>query len=392
MHFNPSTYRLEDTARAKRIPLIVAAISIAGLLSSWSRSPEQFMHSYLNALLFWVGIGLGGLFLMLLHYLTGSIWSVAYRRIAESFASTLPITALLFIPILLQMGHLYEWSHADKVAASPLLQKKTGYLNVNFFTIRAVFYFAVWNFLAWRLGKLSDRQDAGHSEALRQSIIRTAAPGMIIFALTVAFASYDWMMSLQPEWYSTIYGVNFAMGSIMAALALMAVLFVKLRSVGAFENLSEERIHDLGKMLFAFVILWAYMAFSQYFLIWYANLPEETIFYHHRWVGSWKFVSMVIVFGHFVLPFLMLISRPAKRNRFFLAAMALWMLLMHWVDLYWNIEPNLHHDTAHIAPSDLTTMAVIGALFFWRFWSYLCKRPIVPIGDPKLAASMQGRS
>jgi hypothetical protein len=389
MNYNTTTYRLEDTKRLVRVPLILALLAFSGLVSYAANHSAQFYHSYLNAFLFWLGLGLGGLFFTMLHHLTSSIWSVVLRRIAEALANTLPLLAILFIPILFGLHDLYPWSHSAEVAADPSLLKKAGYLNPTFFTIRAVIYFVVWSLLAWRLGAISDAQDKGANEAQKGSFIRFSAPGMILFAVTVSFAAFDWMMSLFPKWYSTIYGVYFGMGSIMATLAVMALIIAQLRRSGALKNeITEEHYHDLGKLLFAFVILWTYMAFSQYFLIWYANIPEETIYYRDRWIGSWKAVSLLIVFGSFVIPFLVLISRPAKRNLKVLVVVAIWLLLMHWTDLFWNIEPTLHTENMHIAPSDFTAMIGIGALFFWRFWSYLTKRPLMPVGDPKLEASI----
>jgi len=388
MRYNANTYWLEDTARLKRVPLMLFIIGLAGSGSFAATHPEQFFHSYLTAYLFWIGPALGGLFFTMIHHLTGSVWSVTVRRIAESLASTIPIMALLFVPILLGMHDLFEWSHPEAVA-DPILLGKSPFLNPTFFTIRAVIYFAVWSFLAWRLWTLSDRQDGGATPEIRSGLLKVSALGMILFALTISFAAFDWMMSLQPHWYSTIYGVYFAMGSVMSAIAVMILVTARLQKWGALtEEITAEHRHDLGKIFFTFIILWAYMAFSQYFLIWYANLPEETVFYHARWIGSWKAVSLLIVFGHFVIPFFALISRPAKRSLVVLPIIAVWMLVMHWVDLYWNVMPGFHKEGAHISPSDITAMVLIGSLFLGRFWTHLSSRPLIPVGDPKLSDSI----
>jgi len=389
MHLNATTYRLEDADRLKKIPLILFLVGLAGGATYAATHSEQFYYSYLTAYLFWLGPALGGLFFTMLHHLTGSVWSIVLRKFAEAFAATIPALAVLFIPILFGLHDLYHWSHAEAVAADPLLSKKAGWLNPAFFGIRAALYLGIWAFLAWRLGKLSDRQDGGMTEELKSGFLKVSAPGMILFALTVSFASFDWMMSLNPHWYSTIFGVYYAMGSIMAFLGLLIVVVTRLQAKGILaQEITAEHRHDVGKLFFAFIILWAYMAFSQYFLIWYANLPEETIYYRMRWVGSWRTVSLLIVFGHFVVPFFALISRPAKRNPLLLGIIALWMLLMHWVDIYWNVAPHQHKEGAHISPADFTTMLLIGVVVFYFFWRRLASHPIIPVGDPKLADSL----
>jgi len=388
MRYNAETYRLEDSAHLAKPWLIIGILGLALALGGMSMHAEKFASAYLTAWLFWLGIGLGGLFLTMLHHLTGSIWSVAIRRIAEAAASTLPVMAVLFIPILLGIHDLYEWSHPEALH-DHLLVKKAVWLNPTFFTIRAVIYLGIWSFLAWRLHAISVESDKGETAEHKSRMLKVAAPGMIIFALSVSFASFDWMMSLTPHWYSTIYGVYFAMGSIMAFLGFLIIAVARLQAKGALVGvITNEHRHDMGKLFFAFIILWAYMAFSQYFLIWYANLPEETIFYRQRWVGSWKAVSLLIVFGHFVLPFFLLISRPAKRNITLLSLICGWMLLMHYVDLTWNIGPTFSPEGLHITPWHLTSLIGIGGLVIYFFIRTLAKHPLVPVGDPRLGDSI----
>lgn len=388
MRYNAGTYSIEEAPRAGRPALALGILGLAGMAGSIATHSEQFYHSYLIAYLFWLGIGLGGLFIVMLHHLTGSVWSVVLRRIAESLAMTIPLMALLFVPILFGIHDLYEWSHPE-AASDPILMKKAIWLNPVFFAIRAFVYLGIWSFLAWRLTRISLEQDKEGTADCKHRFIKTSAPGMILFALTVSFAAFDWLMSLAPHWYSTIYGVYFAMGSIMAALATVILTVMQLQKKQALIGIvSAEHRHDLGKLLFAFMILWTYMAFSQYFLIWYANIPEETIFYQRRWIGSWKGVSLLLVFGHFVIPFFVLISRPAKRSVNVLGTMAVWLLVMHWIDLYWNVMPNLRPAGAHISPRDLTATIAIGGLVIWWFIRNLVKHSLAPVGDPKLRASI----
>lgn len=388
MVYNAENYRIEADGRFGKPALIVGALGLIVSLGGILSHRETFFAAYLTAWLFWLGIALGGLFLVMLHHLTGSVWSVIVRRIAEGLAGTIPILAVLFLPILLGIHDLYEWSHPEALHDA-ILVHKASWLNPTAFSVRAIIYLSLWSFLTWKLRKLSFQQDIGDSPSLKSRFLGTSAWGMILFSLSISFAAFDWLMSLTPHWFSTIYGVYFAMGSIMASLAMLIVSISRLQSKGALvEVINEERRHDLGKLFFAFIILWAYMAFSQYFLIWYANLPEETIFYHHRWTGSWKAVSLAIVFGHFVLPFFLLISRPAKRGPILLPLVSGWMLLMHYIDLYWNVMPTFSRDGASISPWHFSTLIGIGGITIYFFIRSLVKYPLVPVKDIRLAESI----
>jgi hypothetical protein len=326
----------------------------------------------------------------MLHHLVGAKWSIVIRRLTEALALGFPLMAILFLPILLGLPYLYEWSHKDVVAGDQILAGKAPYLNVTFFVVRAIIYFAVWIFLARRLHKISVAQDNGFKEEQVRQFRSTSAYGMILYAMTVTFAAFDWVMSLNAHWYSTIYGVYIYSGSVVAIISVIIVLLLYLRRQGILaESITVEHYHDLGKLLFAFVVFWAYIAFSQYLLIWYANIPEETIWYRNRWIGSWKAVSLIIVFGHFAVPFFILITRAAKRNLKFLGIMAGWLLVMHWVDLYWLVFPTLHKEGAVLSWIDLATMVGIGGLFIWFIWRALAARPLLPVGDPHLRQSME---
>jgi hypothetical protein len=389
MKFDNQTYRISGAGSIGQRLLLAG---IAGLVLSGIGlfvDGRQFLHSYLVAFTFWVSVGLGALFFTILHHLVSASWSVVLRRMFENVMMALPLLFVFFIPIAFGMGHLYEWTDADKVAVDHLLQGKTGFLNNGFFLARTVIYFAIWSIIALLAYKLSLRQDHGHSEVLTARMKKVSAPGMILLAIMLTFAAWDWLMSLDAHWYSTIFGAYYFAGSALSALAVVTLIAIYLRRKQVLvKQITLEHYHDLAKLLFAFMVFWAYMAFSQYFLIWYANIPEETIWFQHRWVGSWKAITLLLVFGHFVVPFLVLISRAAKRSTRVLAFAGLWLLLMHWMDLHWLVMPNLHSQGFQPSWMDLTTVVGIGGVFLAIVWKRLCAQPLVPVNDPKLAASI----
>ena len=390
MQFDQQTYRISGTGKLATTFLGVGIVGLALSAIGYFTDSKHFFFSYLTGYFFWLSLALGGLFFTLLHHIVGAKWSVVLRRLAENIMSVLPLTAILAVPLLFGLGELYHWSHGETVAHDELLQGKAPYLNVTFFVIRQVIYFAVWIIFTLLLNRLSNRQDGGHTEGLTQTFRRTSAPGVILFAITLTFASFDWLMSLDAHWYSTIFGVYVFSGSFLSLLALLTIIVIYFKNKNILVNdITEEHYHDLGKLMFAFTIFWGYMAFSQYFLIWYGNIPEETVWFLHRWEGSWKTVSLLLVFGHFVLPFFFLFPQGTKRNPKALITVSAWILLMHAVDLYWLVLPSLHHHGVHFSWMDLTTIIGVGGLFLWCFWRRTAARPLLPVGDPNLEASRQ---
>ncbi len=370
--------------------LITGLIALVITAAGFFIDRQQFFFSYLVAFTFWATITLGGLFFLLIHNTTHAKWSTVLRRIIEMIMMTVPLMAIMVIPVLFGIHDLYHWSHEDAVAADALLQKKAAYLNTPFFIIRTVFYFAVWILLSQNLYKISKQQDASFDPEQTEKLRRRSAPGIILFALTITFASFDWMMSLDPNWYSTIFGLYIFAGSFLAAIAIVVLISLSLRKRGLLTDvITVEHYHDLGKFLFSFTIFWGYMAFSQYFLIWYANIPEETIWYLHRWEGNWKLITMLLVFGHFLIPFLALMPRAAKRNLNFMRIMSIWILFMHFFDLYWIIMPTLHKHGFHFSWMDLTALIGIGGIFVWYFWWSYLKGALVPVNDTKLEESIK---
>ncbi|MBX7152647.1 hypothetical protein K1X84_13480 [bacterium] len=388
MKFNSQTFTISEAGSFGQKALIVGGIGLAASAAGYFIDPKQFYFSYLTAFVFWASIGIGGLFFTLLHHLVGATWSIVLRRIAETTATSLPVMLILFIPVVLGMHDLYHWTHTEVVAGDAILQRKSGYLNIPFFLIRTVAYFTVWTVFGWMLYKMSLKQDNGDQSG-NERMRTLSAPGMILFALSTTYAAYDWLMSLDPHWYSTIFGVYYFAGGLLGVLSFFAVfaLYLRKKSVLA-ETITVEHYHDLGKLLFGFTIFWAYIGFSQFFLIWYANIPEETVYYLHRWEGSWKYVSLLLIFGHLMLPFLALIARAPKRNLNVLKVIGFWLLFMHWVDIHWMVLPTLHHHGVSLSWMDLTAMMGVGGIFLWFFWQRFSANALVPKGDPRLEASI----
>jgi len=380
---SPVKSRFEKTA------LIMGVLGLAACGVGYFIDPRQFFHSYLTAFAFWTTIALGGLFFVMLHHLTGATWSVVVRRQAETIMSVLPIMAVFFIPVLIGMPDLYRWT-GSAAASDHLLLHKAPYLNISFFAIRAAAYFGVWTALAILLYKTSIKQDEKHTQAIGDRMNKISAPGMLLFAISVTYSAFDWYMSQDPHWYSTMFGVYIFAGGLVSAPAFLTLISLSLRKRGILSDIiTQEHYHDLGKLTFAFMVFWAYVSFSQYFLIWYANIPEETIWFGNRYRGGWKYVSILIAIGYFVLPFLLLISRGAKRKLGFLKIMVAWLLFMHWVDLYWIIMPNLKPQNAWISWIDPAAMLGIGGIVMWLFWRKLFSRALVPVNDPRLGSSIK---
>ena len=359
---------------------IVALAACAA--AAYSGGAEHFYRSYLVGFVFWNGLALGSLAVLGLQYLTGGAWGIAIRRLLESGTRTLPLMALLFLPIAFGLPHLYEWSHADAVARDELLQRKALYLNVPFFLGRAGLYFALWLSIAWLLNRWSAKEDSGVEGATRRLQL-TGAGGLVVYALTVTFASIDWVMSLEPRWFSTMYGVLFMVSQALGALALMVAALVLLsRRRPLSEFVTPAHLHDLGKMLFAFVMVWSYVSFSQYLIVWSGNLPEEIPWYLARFRGGWGWVGFLVLIGQFLLPFLLLLSRTANRNPRILITAAGLVVAVRFVDVLWLILPAFSraHFTLHWM--NFAVPAGIGGLWLAVFTAQLKKRPLLPVHDP----------
>ncbi len=375
--------------KAFKLGLILAGIGLVGCVALFfSAGKKQFFFSYLTAFTTFTTASLGCLFFVILHHLTRAMWGTGLRRLAENVAGALPFMAILFIPIIVGMHDLYHWSHAEAMASDPILAKKEGFLNGTFWLTRSAMYIGVWVVLAWFYRKHSVLQDASGDTQLTFKMRWWAPLATLAFALSISYAGFDWMMSLDPHWFSTMFGVIIFAGAMISGYATLALMGLWLTRNGELENtLTEWNFHDAGKLMWGFCIFWAYVSFSQYFLQWYSNIPEETAWYVLRTQGGWGAMGAFLIFGHFVLPFLVLLSRHMKRSRTALGIIAGWMLFMHYIDHYYMIMPAFNHHL-HFSLMDLFAYLFVGGVFLAVVIRPLKKDAAVPHQDPMLTASM----
>ena len=370
-----------------------AAAGAAGALACFAGlfvSPTQFYRSYLWAYLFVVGLSAGCLAWLMLQYLTGGAWGVAIRRTCEAAARTLPLVALMFLPVLIGIPNLYMWSHPKMVAADAVLRHKQPYLNIPFFLIRSALYLGGWTLLSWRLNRLSAAEDREGGEAPHGKMAAWSAPGLIFWGFSVTFMSIDWVLSIEPQWFSTIFGMMFMIGQGLTSLAFLIAFLVLLSHWQPMsEILTPRHLHDLGKLMLACVMVWAYFSFSQFVIIWAGNLPGEIPWYLERLRGGWQFVGLALVALHFAVPFALLLSRDLKRNFKLLAGIALAVLAMRLVDLYWLVTPSFQK--GGFSPSWMDVTAPVGLVGLWLAWflNQLVKRPLMPPNDPHLKEALE---
>ncbi len=385
--------------RLRRPALAAGVIALGACAAGGIVSPGAFFRGYLFAYVFFTGLSLGCLAIVMLHHSTGGAWGIPIRRILESGTRTLPLIAILFLPIALGMKHLYSWSRPDEVAKDALLQAKEAYLNVPFFLARAAFYFAVWISIAYLVNRWSLEQDqAGRPPhpALTRRLQLLSAGGLVAYGLTMTFASIDWVMSLEPRWFSTMYGVLHIAGQALNALAFVTAALVLMSGEKPFSGfVRSSHFHDLGKLLLAFVMFWSYVAFAQYLIIWAGNLPEEIPWYLRRLHGGWGWVGAALVVLHFALPFLLLLPEGANRNSRILAAVAGLVVLMRFVDVYWLVRPVFTQTSASATSArfgihwlDLAAAVGIGGIWLAVFLWQLEERPLLPVNDPEFVEAL----
>lgn len=370
--------------RALAIGAAGAVLSAVGLFLD----REQFFQSYLIAWLFWLGIAMGGFGTLMLSHMSGGAWGLMIRKIFEAGARTLPVLVILFLPLLFGIKDVFSWARPE-AATDVLIQAKTWYLNQEFFIARAFAYFAIWGVFAWAMLRLSKRQDETADPGLVRKMQNIAGPGLGIYGLTATFASVDWLMSLDPHWYSSLFGVYYIGGQAVSAIAfgILVVAFLSRREPmqGVYRP---QHYHDYGNLLFAFVLLWSYFALSQFLIIWMGNLSEETVWFLHRQEHGWEWISLALVLFHFAVPFALLLSRKRKRDIGALSKVAALLLLMHWVDLIYLAGPAFSdHLSFHWL--DLTTMAAVGGLWVTAFTAELGKRSLLPVGEPHLEEALE---
>ena len=390
----PASYRFDPPAAtgslSKRWLVIGVLAGIASAAGAFL-SAQQFLRGYLIGYMLVLGFSLGSMALLMLGHLTGGNWWMIGRRVMEAAIGNLPLLTLLFVPIWLGRHGLYIWLDPAYVAAHHSVAAKSGYLNDSFWTLRAVIYFAIWNLWAFALRSGSLKQDGDASPAVWEKLKVWSAPGLLMFGLTITLASTDWIMSLDPAWYSTIFGMFFMISEMLSVMALMIVILCSLREFAPYDKvLGPDKLHDYGKLMLAFTMVWAYFSFSQWLIIWAGNLPEEITWYLDRIHGGWQIVALALVFLQFSLPFLLLLSRELKRDARTLVPVALLVLVMRYVDLYWLVAPNPfpgtsgaeHHLTYHWTyfAAPLALVSIWLGTFFWQ----LSKRPLLVVTEPML--------
>jgi hypothetical protein len=384
-------YRTPDSVgRLQRTAMVAGGIALLLGIFGAVKSPQIFFPSYLMAYLLVLGLALGSLGLLMLQHLTGGHWGIVIRRPLESATRTLPLLAVLFLPIVFGMKYLYgAWLDPEKVRAEPLSSLQQSYLTAHWFYVRAIIYFAVWIGLMFVFNRWSREQDLNQDDlALRRRFKMLAGPGIILYVFVMTFAAIDWAMSITPHWASTIYGFLFVAGQLISSMSLMIAVVVLLSRTEPMAGLIQKRhIHDLGKLLLAFVMLFAYFDFSQLLIIWSGNQPEEITFYRSRLYGEWGVVAVIVLVFHFFVPFFLLLSRDLKRNYRLLPKVALWMIFIRLVDLFWMTRPEF---TARAIPSWIDLVVPIALIGLWlAFFAFnLQKLPLLPLGDPKLAEAI----
>ncbi|HEY6908627.1 MAG TPA: hypothetical protein VI356_04600 [Myxococcales bacterium] len=381
---------------ARTLMLGSAVAGVVGLVLTFvgaAFSPGPALLAYLISYFFWLGLAVGALTLVMANHASGARWNVTIRRFGEAAGATLPLFILLFVPLLLGARHVWFWVDPHDLSREVMekLHEKRAYLNMGFFTVRAFVYLLLFSFFAWLLRSFSVRQDETGDAMLTASMRAWSPPGLVVFILAFTFASFDWLMSLQPTWYSTIFGLYVYAGSFVASVALLCLVVTGVRSSAhpLAAAISVDHQHNLGKLLLAFVAFWAYMAFSQYMLIWAGNLPEELIWIDRRSHGVWRPVGILILLGHFLVPFFLLLSRELKRSPPALAAVAAWMLVIHYIDVYWVVMPAADIDRLGLHWTHLTSFVGVGGVSVAAaLWLFRAARP-VPVRDPFLEDALR---
>jgi hypothetical protein len=368
-------------------------IGIAGLVLSVAfalafSNINQFFHSYLLAFSFWVGLPLGSLAILFLHQLTGGRWGAVIRRILEAATRTIPLLAILFIPVLVGIHRIYIWSDPAVIQHDEILQHKEPYLNIPFFIIRAVLYFAIWTALTFAFARLSRKQEESADAALVGRFQKLSGIGLLLYGLTATYASVDWFMSLEPHWFSTIYGLIIITGQVLNSFAFAIVVATLLSQYSPLSDfMGREQFKDLGNLTLTFVMLWAYMSFSQLLIIWSGNLPEEIPWYVHRFHAGWQWLGAILIVFHFAVPFLILLSRAAKKNSRVLVWVAIGLMVMRLADLFWLIAPEFHEKGFHFHPLDILLPIGMGGIWIAYYLRQLNVMPVVAVNDPNFSGA-----
>ena len=392
----PVTIRPEDFVTppvidvVRRRSFIIGAVATVFSIVAVFVSPDHFFRAYLMAYMFWLGVTLGCLALLMLQYLSGGTWGLIIRRQLQAASKNIPMMFALFIPLLFAIGRLYPWADANRVVGDEILRHRESVFTPTWWVGRAILYFLCWWVLGYGLTRLSEIRDnnPGNDYQWRRRFQKFAAPGLVVYGFTITFASIDWVMSLDPHWSSTMYGVLFIGGQALSAMSFAIAMTVLLARFEPMRRvIRPDYLVDLGKLLLAFVMLWAYFAFSQYLIIWSGNLAEEIPWYLDRTHGGWQYFALLIIVFHFMVPFVLLLSRSLKKKGRMLAAVAGGIMFMRMIDLFWLIEPNFKQDPA-VPWAQLWMYVVVpvamGGLWMAAFLTSLRSRPLLPLADPLL--------
>lgn len=375
-----------------RLGIILLGIGLVLSILAYLSDPVRSAFNNVILLEFLTSVGLGALFFVALEHLVGAVWSTPFRRVFEILSSVLLILPIVALPIYFHAHDIFHWTHADVVAADEILQQKSPYLNMAFFTIRIVAYFVLWILFYWLLSRNSKKQDESKDPKITKMNAKISAIFMPVFAITITFSSIDWMMSLEPHWFSTIFGVYYFSGTVIASLAMGTLLVIWLNEKGLLiKGIKKDHYYSLGALLFAFINFWAYIAFSQYLLIWYANLPEETFWFLQRWEGSWLYFSVFFIIVHFAIPYFAMLSQPSKMDAKRLKFMALWLAITHILDLYWLVIPTLSPEGFVFGWIEIGFILLAFGIVMVVFNLKAKNTNLVAIGDPKLQRGIDFR-
>jgi hypothetical protein len=373
--------------KAGVIGLIFSVLTIAGAFMD----APQFFRSYLFSFVFWVGLSVGCMAWLMIQYLSGGSWGVMIRRVCESAIKTIPLWLVLFVPLIIGIPYLYgnSWANAALVASDPVLHHKAAYLNPTFWIVRGFIYLGVWSFCAWFFNSQSDREDREGGLAPNRAMAKLAAPGLIFWAFAVTFMSTDWVMSVNPHWFSTMFGLLFIAGQGLSSMSFIIAVMVLLSHRKPMSDLlTTKHMHDLGKFLLANTMLFAYFSFSQFLITWAGNLPEEIPWYKHRLSGGWESLGLFLVIGHFALPFALLLSSDLKKNFRAIRAVAFLIILMRLIGVFWETIPEFFPYQIHISWMDFTAPLGLGGVWLAFFLTNLLKRPLIPVNDPGLERAL----
>jgi hypothetical protein len=379
-----------DLDRLQSRALLVGIAGLAACAIAAVSNHQQFLRSYLAGFLFWLAIAVGCLALLMLYHLVGGSWGFVIQRILEAGSRTLPLLALLLVPILFGLRVLYIWARPEDVAADTLLQHKNIYLNIPFFLARMVLYFGLWVALAMLYNRWSRQHDGSGDGSWIDRAERLAGPGLIIYAVTISFAAVDLIMSLEPVWFSTAFGLMVICGQGVATFSFVIIalsLASGRKPLAGF--VTEQHFHDLGNLLLAFVILWTYIAFAQFLIIWAGNLPDEISWYVTRLSGGWRIWALALLIFHFLVPFFLLLMRDIKKKAPRIVGVAGLLLAAHWAEMVWLVEPSFPPNRFHIHWMDVAAPIGIGGIWISLFVSQLKKRALLPLRHPKLAGVLE---